>query len=248
MPKLSHAEQVAAIAKANPDVEVLGEITGDKVKVLCRCKVCGHEWNVAPYVLKQKHGCPECKKVKTGNEKRLTHAEHVAVINKVNPDIEVLGKIINARTKVLCHCKICHHEWKATPNNLKRRRGCPKCSKTGFLSHKYGKLYIMVDDLNAPTILKIGVSINEDERSKKVLKSAHKAGVYIPALYVAKTWEGPTELMQRIEGMMHDNYAEWNIKFPTKFDGCTEFFHYTPETAEVFDAIDDFYYTVVNQF
>lgn len=54
--------------------------------------------------------------------------------------------------------------------------------------------------------------------------------------------------MMRIEQMMHENYAEWNIKFPTKFNGCTEFFYYTPETAGVFDAINDFYYTVVNQF
>ena len=94
--------------------------------------------------------------------------------------------------------------------------------------------------------MKIGVSINEDKRSKEVLKSAHKAGATIPALYVAKTWEGPTELMQRIESMMHENYEEWNIKFPAKFDGCTEFFYYTPETAEAFDIIEETIHEIMN--
>ena len=169
-------------------------------------------------------------------------------IAKFNPDVEVLGEIKNNRTKVLCKCRVCRHEWEAAPDNLKNGKGCPRCAKTGFLRHDVGKLYIMVDDLNVPTMMKIGVSVDEDERSKRVLRSAHKAGVSIPALYVAKTWEGPTELMQRIEGMMHDKYAEWNIKFLTKFDGCTEFFYYNPDTAGVFDVINDFYYTVVNQF
>lgn len=177
--------------------------------------------------------------------KKITHDEHVAAIAKVNPNIEILGEIINTSAKVLCKCKICHHEWEATPRNLKRY-GCPRCAKRGFLSKDIGKLYIMVDDLEVPTMMKIGVSVNEDYRSKAVLKSAHKAGVSIPALHVAKTWEGPTDLMQRIEQIMHENYAEWNIKFPAKFDGCTEFFYYTPETAEVFDIIEETYRELIN--
>ena len=104
----------------------------------------------------------------------------------------------------------------------------------------------MVDDLNVPTMMKIGVSVREDERSKRVLQSAHRAGVSIPALHVAKTWEGPTDLMQRIESVMHENYAEWNVRFPTKFDGYKEFFYYTHETAEVFDMIEETYHEIIN--
>lgn len=180
--------------------------------------------------------------------RKLTHDEQVAAIAKVNPDVEILGEITGSLVKVLCLCKICHHKWEAIPAFLKSGKGCPRCAKTNFLTHDIGKLYVMVDDLEAPTMMKIGVSVNENERSKDVLRSAHKAGVTIPALYVAKTWEGPTDLMQRIESMMHENYEEWNIKFPAKFSGYKEFFYYTPETAEVFDAVDEIYYTVVNQF
>lgn len=241
----THAEHVAEIAAKNLNVEVLGEIIKTHTKVLCRCKVCRHEWNARPADLKRGHGCPECAKVKVGAARKLTHAKHVEDINKVNPHIEILEEIKNNRTKVLCKCKVCHYEWEATPKNLKQY-GCPRCAKSGFLSKDVGKLYIMVDDLNVPTMMKIGVSVHENKRSREVLRDARKMGVNIPALYVAKTWEGPTDLMQRIEGIMHENYAGWNIKFPAKFSGCTEFFYYNPETAEAFDIIEETYHEIIN--
>ena len=242
----THTEHVAAITKVNPNIEILGRIINTKKKVLCRCKICGHKWSATPNNLKNGKGCPGCRKEKLISANRLTHDEHMTAITEANPYIEVLGKIKKATTKVLCRCKICQHEWRIAPHTLKQRHGCPRCAKYGFHSHDIGKLYVMVDDLNVPTMIKIGVSVNEDYRSRAVLRSAHRAGVTIPALHVAKTWEGPTDLMQRIEGMMHENYAEWNIKFPTKFDGCTEFFYYTPETAEAFDIIEETYRELIN--
>lgn len=242
--RLTHDEHVAAINKKHPGIEILEEIKSVNKKVKCYCKICGYEWMAKPSSLKSGYGCPECGKIK--NKNRKTHEEHLKEIEAVNKNVEVIAKIKNAETPVLCCCKVCGHKWNVKPSNLKQRHGCPQCAKRGFLSKDAGKLYIMVDDLNVPTIIKIGVSINEDKRSKEVLKSAHKAGVFIPALHVAKTWEGPTDLMQRIESIMHENYAEWNIKFPAKFDGCTEFFYYTPETAEVFDIIEETYHEIIN--
>lgn len=241
----SHEDYLKEIEAVNKNVEVLGEIKNNRTKVLCLCKTCGHEWNTEPFNLKAGHGCPECKKVKASNRMRMPHIKHVAAIAKINPNVEVLGEIINDSTKVLCRCKVCRHEWNARPNDLKHGYGCPRCAKHGFHSHAIGKLYIMVDDLELPTMMKIGVSVRED-RNKQVLRSAHKAGVIIPALHVAKTWEGPTGLMQRIEQIMHENYEEWNIKFPAKFDGCTEFFQYTPETAEAFDIIEETLHEIIN--
>lgn len=244
--RLTHTEQMGVIAEANPGVEVLEEIKGNDTKVKCRCKVCGHEWGASPETLKRKQGCPKCARKRIIKAHAKNHDYHLKRIEAANKNIEVLEKITKDNTKVLCKCKVCHHEWEATPNNLKHGYGCPRCAKYGFYSHNTGKLYIMVDDLEAPTMIKIGVSINEKDRSKQVLKSAHKAGVTIPALYVAKTWEGQTDLMQRIEQMMHENYEEWNIKFPAKFNGCTEFFYYTHETAEAFDVIEETIHEIIN--
>ncbi len=162
--KLSHEEQISAIAKVNPDIEVLGEITGDKIKVLCRCKVCDHEWYSTPKSLKIGSGCQKCAVLKRAQGKKISHEEQISAIAKVNPDIEVLVEIVNNSTKVLCRCKVCDHEWSAKPRDIKSGRGCPKCAKYGFLSHYNGKLYIMVDDLEVPTQMKIGVSVKENER------------------------------------------------------------------------------------
>ncbi|EFS9388098.1 hypothetical protein H2Z72_000907 [Escherichia coli] len=235
--KLSHEEQIAAIAKVNPDVEVIGEITGGHKKVLCRCKVCDHEWLPVPSHLKRGYGCPKC----AGNAK-LSHEEQVAAIAKVNPDVEVIGKIINNGTKVLCRCKVCDHEWSAIPYSLKCGRGCPKCAKRGFLSHNYGKLYIMVDDPEVPTQMKIGVSVQENKRRKEILRSAHKAGVRIPDLHIVKTLYGPTENIYELERTMHKAFSNYKINFPVKFSGSEEFFYYRPE---VFDMVEETYKEIV---
>ncbi len=235
--KLTHEEQVAVIAKVNPDIEVLGEITGNQKKVLCRCKVCDHKWSVQPNSIKSGCGCPKCAGVA-----KLSHEEQIAAIAKVNPDVEVLGEIVNNTTKVLCRCKACGNKWMVVPKHLKRGCGCPKCAKYGFLSHYYGKLYIMVDDPEVPTVMKVGVSVKENKRRNEILKSAHKAGVRIPDLHIVKTLEGPTEKIFEIENAMHKVFSNYKINFPVKFDGSNEFFYYKPE---VFDMVEEAYKEIV---
>ncbi|HFI8077380.1 TPA: hypothetical protein ACGSG5_000520 [Escherichia coli] len=236
---LSHEEQVTAIAEVNPDVEVLGKITGNQKKVLCRCKVCDHKWSVTPRKLKfDGSGCPKCK----AQKQALSNEKCIAAIAKVNPNVEVFGEMINLTTKVLCRCKVCDHKWMATPHHLKDGRGCPKCAKYGFLSHEHGKLYIMADDLVVPTIMKIGVSVKENERRNQVLRSAHKAGVIISDLHIVKKLDGPTEKMLEIERAMHKYFSDYKINFPVKFSGSNEFFYYRPE---VFDMVEEAYKEIV---
>ena len=167
--------------------------------------------------------------------RKLTHEEQVEAIAKVNPDVEVLGRIINNETHVLCRCKICNHEWNPTPSDLKQGKGCPKCANCGFLSHKQGEPYILVDDLEVPTMMKVGVSIDAEKRKDRILRSARKAGAGIPDLYVVKTWSGTTERMQAFEKAIHQALSQYKINFPVKFDGCNEFFYYRPE---VFDEVE----------
>ncbi len=239
---LSHEEQITVIAKVNPDVEVLGKIINNRTKVLCFCNVHKIEFLMSPEKLKQGQGCKKCRYSKMAQKRMIPHEEQVAAIAKVNPDVEVLGKITGCDKKVLCRCKICGHEWSARPGDLKKGRGCPKCAKYSFLSHDHGKLYIMADDLDVPTIMKIGVSVRENERRNKVLKSAHKAGVIIPDLHVVKTWDGPTEKIFEIEGAMHKDFSNYKINFTVKFDGSNEFFYYRPE---VFDMVEEAYKEIV---
>lgn len=240
---LTHEEQIAAIAKINPNIEILGKIIKNKTKVLCRCNICSHKWSATPDDIKHTKGCPKCAILKRRRgRKRLTHEDHITVIANVNPNVEVLWKITGSLKKVLCRCKVCDHEWLTVPYSLKRGRGCPKCAKTGFLSHEHGKLYIMVDDLEVPTQMKIGVSVKENERRNYILKSAHKAGVIIPDLHIVKTLEGPTGNIYELESTMHKAFSNYKINFPVKFDGSNEFFYYRPE---VFDMVEEAYKKIV---
>ena len=242
MRKLTHEEWIAAIAKVNPDVEVTGEIVNSKAKVLCRCKVCDHEWMGVPAELKRGRGCPKCGMLRTVQSRRLLHEEQVEAIAKINLNVEVLEEIAGSLKNVLCRCKVCDHEWMVTPNSLKNGFGCPKCAKTNFLSHDYGKLYIMTDDLEVPTVMKVGVSVKENKRRNAILRSAHKAGVRLPDLHIVKTLEGPTEKIFEIENAMHKVFSNYKINFPVKFDGSNEFFYYRPE---VFDMAEETYKEIV---
>ena len=50
--------------------------------------------------------------------KRRTHEEFVELINDINPNIEIIGKYVNAKTNIDCKCKICGHKWSARAHHL----------------------------------------------------------------------------------------------------------------------------------
>lgn len=76
--------------------------------------------------------------------KTFTHEEFMDKLKIKNSHfdtIDVLGKYVNAKTKIFCKCKICGHEWNAIPDVLLRGNGCRKCGRIIFaekrkLSHE----------------------------------------------------------------------------------------------------------------
>ena len=60
---------------------------------------------------------------------RKTHEEYIFEIEMKNPDVEVVEKYINAKTKILHKCKKCGYEWKAVPYNILHNKSkCPVCA------------------------------------------------------------------------------------------------------------------------
>ncbi len=59
-----------------------------------------------------------------------TPEQFAAELAAVAPTVEALDAYVNARTKVRCRCRVCGHEWEATPNHLLRGAGCPACAGT----------------------------------------------------------------------------------------------------------------------
>lgn len=121
----THEEFIQELEQINTDIEVLGTYVNGQTKIKCKCEICTHEWEATPNDLLQRSGCPKC-----AGTMKLTHEEFINRMKKINSDIEILGTYVNSSTKIKCKCKICEHEWEATPNNLLRGSGCAKCKIT----------------------------------------------------------------------------------------------------------------------
>lgn len=71
--------------------------------------------------------------------KSLTHEEFKSKLTKVKPNIILLGKFKNTRTKIHAKCVDCNYEWFPTANTLiNTPHGCPNCA---------GVTRITIDDL-----------------------------------------------------------------------------------------------------
>lgn len=58
--KKTHEQYVDELSKINPNVEVLGKYTNNKIQILHRCKVDSYEWKACPSNMLYGKGCPKC--------------------------------------------------------------------------------------------------------------------------------------------------------------------------------------------
>ena len=58
-----------------------------------------------------------------------THEDYVLEVEKINPNIEVIGEYINTNTKILHKCKIDGFHWYVEPSHVLLGYNCPICAK-----------------------------------------------------------------------------------------------------------------------
>ena len=126
---LSNDEFIKRLHKYNPNVEPLEKYKGGHMKIRCRCKIHNREWSTTPGELYHGSGCPECCSERIRKALSWSKGDFVIRLEKVNPDIEVLGEYINRETDIKCRCKKCGYVWHPKPYNLLygKPTGCPKC-------------------------------------------------------------------------------------------------------------------------
>ena len=59
--------------------------------------------------------------------KKKTHDEYVSELKTKRPDLDVIGKYVDAKTKIAHRCKIHNVVWDITPDNALHGYGCPQC-------------------------------------------------------------------------------------------------------------------------
>lgn len=130
----THEEYVNELATINPNIDVLEQYINANTKIAHRCKIDGHIWCPAPGSVLGGQGCPECKRRTLAALHQKTHEQYVAAINITHPNIEVLERYIDAKTKILHRCKIDGYEWKVAPQNITQGCGCPVCAGKAVLA------------------------------------------------------------------------------------------------------------------
>jgi len=93
-------------------------------KLLWECAN-GHRWKAIPSSVKRGSWCPTCANMKKGEKKRLTLDDCIRKARDRGG--RCLAKTYkNANTKLLWKCAE-GHQWKATPNSIRRGSWCPFC-------------------------------------------------------------------------------------------------------------------------
>ena len=121
-------EYIKEVARINPNIKVLGLYVRRDTKVLHKCKVCEHEWEVVPGSILQGTGCPKCADIQRAEHFRKSHEDYVRELSNINPNIEVLGIYVNAHVKIKHKCKKCQYVWNPTPDYFMCGGGCPVCA------------------------------------------------------------------------------------------------------------------------
>ena len=124
--------------KGNPNVIILGKYKTMDTKILCKCKICGEEWETIPrHLLDMKVGCPYCagKRVNKNNSFSSMHPELVRFLkNKEDGDKYVGGSF----KKVLTKCPDCGYESEKTIHSLhKFGYHCKVCGDTISFPNKF---------------------------------------------------------------------------------------------------------------
>ncbi len=118
---------IKELKEINPYIEILSEYKGNKKPIKCRCLIDNNIWETRPINLLRGVGCPKCGINKTKKVNSKNHEDFIIELKTTNPNINVLTKYTNAKTKVKCECVICGHIWESIPDNLLKGKGCPKC-------------------------------------------------------------------------------------------------------------------------
>ena len=111
----------------NPEITLLGKYVGSLTKIEVK-HICGYEWNSAPSSLLRGSSCPKCSRTKVSKKYTKTTKQFIKELKIINPEITVIGKYINSKTKIKIQ-HTCGYQWEAIPGNLLQGNSCPKCSK-----------------------------------------------------------------------------------------------------------------------
>lgn len=126
--KLTNEQFWERVQKIAPSITVLEPYVNDSTNLSVQCKTCGNKWKISPSHIYGERKCPECSRKNLHDLFVKPQDVFEKEMANINPNISIIGKYVNDRTKISCKCNVCDNTWSATPNNLLKKKGCPRCS------------------------------------------------------------------------------------------------------------------------
>ena len=125
--KKTHEEYVEEVSIKNFNIDVIDMYINSHTKIMHKCKICEHTWEVSPSNILQGRGCPKCAEKHHANVLRKSHNVYVEQVKNINKNILVLDSYIGAKIPIKHKCTICGHEWNVLPDSILDGHGCPRC-------------------------------------------------------------------------------------------------------------------------
>lgn len=115
---------------ANPNFEPLEEYKGSVVEIRYLCHKCNCTSYGKPTVMLRGGDCPICASRVRGNKRKKSDAQFIKELNKINPDIEVIGEYRGYHDDVKCRCKKCGISFETRADHLLEGQGCISCGSS----------------------------------------------------------------------------------------------------------------------
>lgn len=158
------------------------------------------------------------------SRKRLTTEEFITRAREVHGDRYdySLVKYVNNSTSVKIICPE-HGMFEQAPNNhTSMKTGCPQCAETGFNPLEPGTLYVLTDDKQCPTLLKVGITNDFKQRLQQLQRRTPHPVVKLVSYPFPRGADA-----YKLEQDVHQVFRELNARLKG-FDGATEWFEYSP--------------------
>lgn len=132
---------ISEVKEVSPNIEVLGEYTGNHNKISCRCKTHNTTWDIqVSTLIKGATNCEECQLEKLRNIFGLNKDDVYEKIKEINPNISIMSDYKNVNEKMNFYCNIHDHYFSASPSSFlyKNSLCCPMCM---FENNRWNKAF-----------------------------------------------------------------------------------------------------------
>lgn len=132
--KLSNEEIDRKLLINNIPIKRIGNYYNASTSIDFQCNNCEYKFSTnTDNIINKKSRCPKC----SGTVKHTNETIDELLLKR---KIKRIENYINNRTKINFSCENCNNIWNATPNNILRLGGCPKCNR-------FSKSEVLINDI-----------------------------------------------------------------------------------------------------